>query len=81
MNTNEVKGKWLEIKGEIQKKWGNLKNDELEKTKGDMKSVVGLIQQQYGEKKEDYEDSLSKIYDKFIDKKDEVVDKVKQSFK
>ena len=47
LNENTIKGKWLEIKGDIQKAWGKLTDDELEKTKGDMKAIGGLIQQKY----------------------------------
>jgi uncharacterized protein YjbJ (UPF0337 family) len=48
LNENIVKGKWLEIKGDIQKAWGDLTNDELEKTQGDMKAFSGLIKKKYG---------------------------------
>ncbi len=33
MNKDQVSGKWTEIKGDIQKAWGNLTDDELEKNK------------------------------------------------
>lgn len=76
-----MSGKWLEIKGDIQKAWGNLTDDELEKTKGDMKSIQGLIQQKYGKAKDDSEKKLSDIFNRFGDKKDHTVDKVKNSLK
>ena len=51
MNVNEqiIKGKWLEIKGEVQKAWGKITDDELDKANGDLKSITGLVQQKYGE--------------------------------
>lgn len=81
MNANSVKGKWLEIKGEIQKVWGDLTHDELEKTKGDIKSVAGLIQQKYGKTQAKNEDQLSAIYNKYISAKDELVENVKAKLK
>lgn len=81
MNKDIVKGKWLEIKGEVQKAWGKLTNDELDKTEGDMKAVAGLIQQKYGEAKESFQDKLDGIYGSFVDSKDQAVEKVKDSMR
>lgn len=73
MNSDLLKGKWTEIKGEIQKTWGNLTGDDLEKTKGDMTAVGGLLQQKYGMAKEDASSKLSEIYGRFQEKKDDVL--------
>ncbi len=81
MNKDMVKGKWLEIKGEVQKAWGKLTNDELDKTEGDMKAVAGLIQQKYGETKDSFQGQLDGIYERFISKKDGVVDSVKDNLR
>lgn len=81
MNENTIKGKWLEMKGDIQKAWGKLTDDELEKTKGDMKAIGGLIQQRYGEAQETYSKKLSDIFNRFEDKKDEKVEQVKDKFR
>lgn len=79
LNENTVKGKWLEIKGDLQKSWGKLTDSELEQTKGDMKAIAGLIQQRYGEKEEAYEKKLNAIFKKFETKKDKLMDSVKKS--
>ncbi|MBC7420059.1 MAG: CsbD family protein [Bdellovibrio sp.] len=79
MNNDLLKGKWTEIKGEIQKTWGNLTGDDLEKTKGDMTAVGGLLQQKYGMAKEDASAKLSSIYDRFQNKKDEVLKSVAET--
>jgi uncharacterized protein YjbJ (UPF0337 family) len=81
INENTIKGKWLEIKGDVRKAWGKLTDDELEQTKGDMKAIGGLIQQRYGETQESYSDKLSNIMKRFENQKDEAVDKVKDSLK
>ncbi len=81
MNNDTIKGKWLEIKGDIQKAWGNLTDDELEKTKGDMTSIQGLIQQKYGQAKETYTEKLSDIFGKYSEKKDSAMDSVKSNLK
>lgn len=80
-NSDVIKGKWREIKGELQKTWGRLTDDELEATKGDMNSIGGLIQQKYGNKKEEVESRLSGIYDRFKDRKDEGAGSVKEGLR
>ncbi len=81
INENKVEGKWLEIKGEVQKAWGKLTNDELEKTKGDMKAIGGLIQQRYGGAQKNYSEKLSGIFHKFESKKDLAMDKAKRTMR
>ena len=81
MNENTTSGKWLEIKGNIQKIWGKITDNELEQTKGDLKSISGLIQQRYGEAQESYGKRLSEIMKDFKMKKDETVDAMKDSIK
>lgn len=81
LNENTVSGKWLEIKGEVQKGWGKLTDDELEKTKGEAKAIGGLIQQKYGEAQGDYEKKLSGIFKQFEEKKDNAIEDVKKNLK
>lgn len=81
LNENVVKGKWREIKGDIQKAWGKLTDDELEKTKGDMKSISGLIQQRYGVAEEKSRTRLADIFKRFEEKKDSVVHEAKKTIK
>lgn len=74
INEETMKGKWKEIKGEIRSKWGNLTEDELEKSKGNLTSITGLIQQRYGAKKEEVEGFLHKILAGFSTKSEEIKD-------
>lgn len=80
-NSNMIKGKWLELKGNIQKTWGKITDDELEKTKGDMKAVAGLIQQRYAEQKETFGKKLDDIYSSVITSKDEKIEETKDKLK
>ncbi len=80
-NESVVKGKWREIKGEVQKAWGKLSDDELEKTKGDVKAIGGLIQQRYGKTKEDYSKKLSNIFERFEEHKEKAVKEIKKVVK
>ena len=76
LNEETIKGKWNEIKGEIRTQWGNMTEDELEKSSGNMTSIVGLIQQRYGAKKEEVSEKLNTILAKFSHKTDEVKNKM-----
>ncbi len=83
MNFNEmkVKGKWNEFKGEVQKAWGRITGDELEQTKGDLKSIGGIIQQKYGEAQQNYSTKLNDIAQRFDYKKDDLIENVKSTLK
>lgn len=77
MNNEMIKGKWKEIKGEIITQWGKMTDDEVEQTTGNLISITGLIQQKYGEKKEEIETKLSSIIAKFSDETEAVKQKLK----
>lgn len=81
VNENVIKGKWREMKGDLQKSWGKLTDDDLEKTKGDLKAISGLIQQRYGEAEEKSSGKLAEIFGRFETKKDAVVGEVKKAIK
>lgn len=76
LNESVIKGKWKEIKGEISKTWGNLTNDDVEKTKGNLNAVAGLIQQKYGIAKEEASRKLSQVLNKFSTGVEDAVDSV-----
>ena len=67
MNSDLIKGNWKQLKGEIQKAWGNITGDELEQTKGDLKSIAGIIQQKYGMAKEDASRRLAEMAERTSD--------------
>lgn len=78
MNEDIAKGKWTQIKGEIQKTWGKITGDELEQTKGDMKSIAGLVQERYGLEKADADRRLSELSERFADKATRTTENVKE---
>lgn len=64
MNTDTLKGKWEQIKGELKSTWGKITDDEWETTKGDAQSVTGLIQNKYGHAKDNVSSRVSDLFDK-----------------
>lgn len=67
MNKDVLQGKWKEIKGDLRKAWGNITDDEFEKTKGDATSIAGIVQQRYGMAKEEASRKVSSIFEKYAD--------------
>ncbi len=61
MNKDIFEGKWEQVKGEVQKKWGKLTNDDLDVIKGNAKIMVGKLQERYGMTIEDAEKELEKF--------------------
>ncbi len=53
MNTDVLKGKWKQIRGEAKKWWGELTDDELDQIDGDQDKLVGKMQERYGWTKEE----------------------------
>jgi len=48
MNTEQMEGKWKEMKGALKAKWGKLTDDDLKIIEGNRDQLVGRIQERYG---------------------------------
>lgn len=59
MNKDSFEGKWNQLKGELKKTWGDLTDDEITKTEGDYDKTVGLIQEKYGEGKDEVRNKIN----------------------
>lgn len=55
MNWDQIEGKWTEMKGRVQERWGELTDDQLNIIEGKRNELVGLIQQSYGVAREEAE--------------------------
>jgi len=55
MHREELSGKWTQLKGDIQRQWGKLTNDDLDVIRGDAKKLAGKIQERYGQTFDDAE--------------------------
>lgn len=53
MNEDILKGKWTQLKGEVQVQWGKLTNDDLDVIQGDSQKLIGLLQERYGYAREE----------------------------
>ena len=53
MNTDQLQGKWKQMKGSIKERWGKLTDDDVDVINGRSEQLVGKIQEKYGIAKED----------------------------
>ncbi|MBS1971636.1 MAG: CsbD family protein [Bdellovibrionales bacterium] len=61
MNRDIFEGKFKEISGEIKKKWGELTDDEIRKSKGNAQALAGIIQQKFGMEKDEATRNVSEF--------------------
>lgn len=59
MNKDILEGKWEQLKGEIQKQWGNLTDDSLNVIEGSRTKLVGALQEKYGIMKDEAEKQVA----------------------
>ena len=59
MNTDIFAGKWKQVKGRIQEKWGELTNDEIDQIQGKQDVLVGKLQEHYGYTRQEAEDEVN----------------------
>ena len=63
MNADELKGKWKQLKGSVQSRWGKLTDDEVQQADGEREKLVGLVQEKYGKTKEEAEQEVDEWMD------------------
>ncbi len=55
---DQIQGKWKQFKGEAQKRWGKLTNDDMDQIEGQREILAGKIQERYGIAKEEAEEQI-----------------------
>src|SRR5271165_6538905 len=61
INVQGLQGHWNQLKGEVMKKWGQLSEDDLKWSGGNIDQLVGRIQQRTGETRESIEKYLDQL--------------------
>jgi uncharacterized protein YjbJ (UPF0337 family) len=52
MDSDRMKGKWNQLKGEVKRKWGQVTDDDLLQVEGNMDKLIGKIQERTGEQRD-----------------------------
>ncbi len=63
MNEDILQGKWNELKGSVQQKWGKLTDDDMTRINGDRTKLAGTIQKNYGIARDEAEKQLKEWED------------------
>lgn len=61
MNSDQMAGKWKQLKGEAKILWGKLTDDELDQAEGHKDKLAGLVQERYGKTREEAEREVDKF--------------------
>jgi uncharacterized protein YjbJ (UPF0337 family) len=61
VNTQVLQGQWNQVRGQLKKKWGQLTEDDLKFTNGNIDQLIGRIQQKTGEAREAVERILDEL--------------------
>lgn len=57
----QLEGKWDQTKGRIKEAWGDLTDDDLDRTQGKWDQVVGVIKEKTGESADAIQDRLKTL--------------------
>ena len=52
MNADQLKGKWMQFKGELKQKYAKFTDDDLKQIEGNYDKFVCKVQERYGAKKD-----------------------------
>jgi uncharacterized protein YjbJ (UPF0337 family) len=65
MNSDILKGKWKQLRGEVQQWWGELTADDLDQIKGSYDKLAGRLQEKYGWSKQRAQEEIDRRLDKY----------------
>lgn len=57
-----LSGDWNRAKGKLREKWGDLADDELDRARGNVQQLVGLVQRKTGKSREEIEEYLESAF-------------------
>jgi len=63
MNSDILKGKWLQLRGAIKQKWGDLTDDQLTQVDGNFDRLVGFVQERYGYTRDQAHEEVNSFLD------------------
>jgi uncharacterized protein YjbJ (UPF0337 family) len=61
INVQGLQGQWNQLKGEVKKKWGQLTDDDLRWSNGNIDQLIGRIQARTGESREAVEEYFNHL--------------------
>jgi len=69
MNKNILEGKWMQLRGAVREKWGQLTDDELDQIAGKRDKLAGVLQERYGYAENEAEQQIDDFLENLDDTK------------
>ncbi|MFO8147989.1 MAG: CsbD family protein [Bacteroidota bacterium] len=60
MNSDQLEGKWKQIKGDFKQKYGELTDDDVTYSEGKFDEMMGNLQEKTGKTKEELQSEIEK---------------------
>ena len=67
MNTDQLKGKWMQFKGKLKQQWGKFMENDLQENEGNYDKIIGMLQERYGG------NCVSLVRERYGENKDELM--------
>lgn len=67
MNEDMLRGRWKQLRGQIQEKWGELTDDDLDQIQGRRDQLIGKLQARYGYAREEAETRVDEFFEDWDD--------------
>jgi uncharacterized protein YjbJ (UPF0337 family) len=62
MNEDILKGKWMQLRGDIRQTWGELTDDDLDRIAGARDKLTGVLQERYGWSRDEADRRINDFY-------------------
>ncbi|HET8736287.1 MAG TPA: CsbD family protein [Pricia sp.] len=61
MNSDQLEGKWKQVKGQFKQKYGDLTDDDVTYSEGKFDEMLGRLQERTGKTKEQLKDEIDRM--------------------
>jgi uncharacterized protein YjbJ (UPF0337 family) len=67
MNAGQLKGKWMQFRGELKQQWGKFTDNDLQQFEGSFDKILGMLQERFGS------NCVSLVREQYGEKKEELM--------
>ena len=65
MNEDILKGKWNQLKGELQKEWVKLTDSDVDQIEGELTRLQGVLEEKYGQSSDEIKKKIKEFINRF----------------
>ena len=67
MKGGQLKGKWMQFRGELKQQWGKFTDNDLQQFEGSFDKILGMLQERFGS------NCVSLVREQYGEKKEELM--------